>query len=47
MSRDVISDEVWDVIGPLFPKAKSTGRPPADRRTVVEAAGWQFRKDAS
>jgi hypothetical protein len=27
VSRDVISDEVWAVIGPLFPRAKSTGRP--------------------
>lgn len=37
MSRDVISDELWAVIGPLFPEAKTTGRPPVDRRTVVEA----------
>ncbi|GAA3932301.1 hypothetical protein GCM10022383_08560 [Microbacterium soli] len=33
MSRDVISDEVWAVIGPLFPAVKATGRPPVDRRT--------------
>ncbi|MCR8674700.1 hypothetical protein NWP10_02600, partial [Micrococcus sp. HG099] len=26
MSRDVISDEVWAVIGPLLPAPKSTGR---------------------
>lgn len=46
MSRDVISDDVWAVIGPLFPKAKSTGRPPVDRRAVVEATAWRFRTGA-
>ncbi|WP_354569792.1 IS5 family transposase [Glaciihabitans sp. UYNi722] len=43
MSRDVISDDAWAVIGPLFPRTKSTGRPPVDRRTVVEATAWRFR----
>jgi transposase len=37
VSRDAISDEVWAVIGPLFPPTKATGRPPVDRRQVVEA----------
>lgn len=46
MSGDVISDDVWAVIGPLFPKAKSTGRPPVDRRAVVEATAWRFRTGA-
>jgi transposase len=46
VSRDVISDEVWAVIGPLFPRAKSTGRPPVDRRRVVEATAWRFRTGA-
>ncbi|BDZ39326.1 transposase [Microbacterium suwonense] len=46
MSRDVISDEAWAVIGPLFPHAKVTGRPPEDRRTVVEATAWRFRTGA-
>lgn len=46
MSRDVISDEAWAVIGPLFPNVKSTGRPPVDRRTVVEATAWGFRTGA-
>ena len=46
MSRDVISDEVWAVIGPLFPAPKSTGRPPVDRRAVVEATAWRFRTGA-
>lgn len=46
VSRDVISDEAWAVIGPLFPKAHSTGRPPVDRRVVVEATAWRFRTGA-
>jgi len=33
VSRDVISDETWAVLGPLFPGVKATGRPPVDRRT--------------
>ena len=46
MSRDVISDEVWTAISPLFPPAAVTGRPSADRRTVVEATAWRFRTGA-
>ena len=46
VSRDVISDEAWAVIGPLFPKVKATGRPPVDRRTVVEATAWRVRTGA-
>jgi transposase len=46
MHRDVITDEIWAVICPLFPAAKSTGRPPVDRRVVVEATAWRFRTGA-
>jgi len=46
VSRDVISDEVWSVIGPLFPKAAGTGRPPVDRRQIVEATAWRYRTGA-
>jgi transposase len=46
VSRDVISDEVWAVIGPLFPAAATTGRPPVDGRTVVEATAWHYRTGA-
>jgi len=42
----VISDEAWAAIGPLFPQVKSTGRPPVDRRIVVEATAWRFRTGA-
>lgn len=43
---DVISDEAWAVLGPLFPAVKATGRPPVDRRTGVEATAWRFRTGA-
>lgn len=46
MSRAVILDEAWVVLGPLFPGAKVTSCPPVDRRTVVEATAWQFRAGA-
>ena len=43
MSRDVITDEVWELIRDVFPPARTRGRPPVDRRTVVEATAWRFR----
>ena len=46
VSRDVISDEAWAVIGPLFPTVKPTGRPPVNRRAVVEATAWRYRTGA-
>ncbi|BDH13820.1 transposase [Streptomyces hygroscopicus] len=46
VSRDVISDEAWAVLGPLFPAVKTMGRPPVDRPTVVEATAWRFRTGA-
>ena len=46
MSRDVVSDKMWAVIGRLFPAVKSTGRPPVERRAVVEATAWRFRTGA-
>jgi len=43
MVRDVISDEVWAVIGPFFPLPKATGRPPVERLAIVEATAWRHR----
>jgi hypothetical protein len=40
------SNEVWAVIGPLFPPMRATGRPPVDRRQVIEAAAWRYRTGA-
>lgn len=46
VTRDLVSDEAWAVIGPLFPPAARTGRPPVDRRLVVEATAWRYRTGA-
>lgn len=46
VSSDVITDEVWELIEPVFPAAKPTGRPPVDRRVVVEATAWHLRTGA-
>lgn len=45
-NRSLVSDEVWAVIGPLFPAWKGNGRPVADRRLVVEGTAWKFRTGA-
>ena len=34
------------MIGPLFPAPKATGRPPVERRMVVEATAWRYRTGA-
>src|SRR5690606_33287706 len=31
---------------PLFPVPKATGRPPVERRAVVEATAWRYRTGA-
>lgn len=36
-SRDVITDEVWELIRGVFPPVALRERPPVDRRTVIEA----------
>lgn len=46
VARTEISDEAWAVIGPLFPLPRVTGRPPVQRRAVVEATAWRFRTGA-
>jgi hypothetical protein len=38
VTRNLITDEVWAVIGSLFPPPAATRRPPIGRRTVVEAS---------
>ncbi|TFC29469.1 hypothetical protein E3O53_13610 [Cryobacterium sp. TMT2-18-3] len=42
VTRNVLSDETGALLGPLFPPAKQRGRPPVDRRLVVEAVIWRF-----
>lgn len=40
MARHGLTDEQWNLIADIFPPLKPTGRPPRDRRTVVDAILW-------
>jgi len=40
MGRHRLSDEHWDLIADVFPPPKKTGRPPTDRRLIVDAILW-------
>jgi len=43
MSRHDITDDEWECIWDLFPARKSTGRPPRDRRTILNGILWILR----
>jgi transposase len=43
MARNLLSDDAWDCIEDLFPKKKSTGRPPNNRRMVFDGILWVLR----
>jgi transposase len=40
MSRHRLTDEQWELIADLFPAPAKTGRPPTDRRQVMDAILW-------
>ncbi len=41
MKRHKLTDEQWDLIEPLVPVSRAkTGRPPRDRRTLLNAMFW-------
>lgn len=41
MKRHELTDEQWELIGPLVPvKAAKTGRPPRDRRLMLDGIFW-------
>ena len=40
MARDRLTDEQWDLIKDVFPTPAATGRPPVDRRNVVDGILW-------
>ena len=40
MLRHRLTDEQWSLISDLFPGPKGTGRPPRDRRTVMDGILW-------
>ena len=43
MLRHRLTDEQWDLIGDLFAQPKRTGRPPRDRRTMMDGILWILR----
>ncbi len=43
MIRHRLTDEQWDMISDLFSVPKRTGRPPRDRRTIVDGILWILR----
>jgi transposase len=43
MARLLLTDDQWDAIEDLFPEPKATGRPPVDRRMVVDGIFWILR----
>lgn len=43
MARLLLSDDEWDLIKDAFPEPKPTGRPPVDRRQVMDGIFWILR----
>ena len=43
MLRHRLTDEQWDLISDVFSEPKRTGRPPRDRRQVVDGILWILR----
>lgn len=46
MIRELLTDEQWDLIADLFPEPAATGRPPSDRRMIVNGIFWLMRTGA-
>ena len=46
MVRHRLTDDQWECIAHLFPAPAQTGRPPRDRRTIVEGIFWILRTGA-
>ena len=43
MIRHKLTDEQWELIADLFPPPKPIGRPPRDRREIVDGILWIMR----
>lgn len=43
MTRERLSDDAWDCVHDVFGEAKATGRPPRDRRLVLDGVFWILR----
>ena len=47
MNRYALTDEQWEMICDLFPAPKATGRPPRDRRQVLDGILWILNTGSS
>jgi transposase len=43
MTRHRLTDDEWELIENIFPAPARTGRPPRDRRVIVDAILWLLR----
>ena len=43
MARHELTDEQWDLIADIFPLPAKTGRPPKDRRRIMNGLLWILR----
>jgi transposase len=43
MTRHRLTDEQWEYIADIFPRPAATGRPPSDRRNIVDGILWIMR----
>ena len=43
MVRHRLTDDQWDLIADIFPAPAKTGRPPKDRRMIMDAILWILR----
>ena len=46
MARERLTDEQWELIEDLLPQPAATGRPPVDRRMVIDGILWVLRTGA-
>jgi len=46
MARLLLTDDEWDLIADVFPKPAAMGRPPRDKRQVVNGILWILRTGA-
>ena len=46
MTRHRLTEEQWELIADLFPPRAATGRPPTERRLVMDGILWILRSGA-